>query len=118
MFAMGGAGGPFRCGTRPGQDPGESAGEQTLRIVCETTGSAGSTTAESANCIGFAASNIANVRVSLVDGSSENVAVQGGAFAYQANSAGALPVSIVGDDSSGTAVAQRTVALASGPEGN
>ena len=115
MFAGGGAGGPFRCGSKPGQDPGEPADQEVLRIVCETTGSAGSDSAESASCIGFADSAIATVRVNLADGSSREVNVQNGVFAYQADSSGTLPQTIIGNDSSGQAVAQRAVVLAVGP---
>lgn len=113
LFAMGAAGGPFRCGSQPGDDPGESADQQVLRVSCEASGSSGSTTPDSASCIGFANATIATVQVKLMNGSSASVPVTQGAFAFQADTPGTLPTAVVGESSSGQAVAQRDVVLGS-----
>lgn len=107
-------GGGFRCGTQVGQEGGEPADQQVLRVGCETSGSAGSTTADSASCIGFVGSNVAIVDAKLSDGSTQAMTLIDGAFAYAAGTSGKLPTAFTASDASGQVVGQQDVSLSSG----
>lgn len=106
----GGVGGPFRCGTQPGEEPGATAVQQ-LRVGCQTSGSVGSATASSVSCIGFVGSNVSAVNATLSDGSTQQMTLTDGAFAYAASSADKLPTTFTASDASGQTVSQRAVSL-------
>lgn len=114
-YAMGGLGGPFRCGMPLGAAPGAPDAADVVRLYCETSGDATSTTPTSASCIGFLSANAASVQVKLAGGSTQAVTVTNGAFAYQADTPGELPTAVVAYDSGGGVVAQKNVVLAQGP---
>jgi hypothetical protein len=112
--AGGAVGGMFRCGTQVGDEPGEPADQAVLRVGCETSGSAGSTAAESASCIGFVGPTVAAVVATLADGSTQSMSVAGGAFAYAASTNDKLPTAFVASDASGQTVGRQAVSLANG----
>jgi len=114
VAAGGGVGGEFRCGTQVGQEPGEPADQQVLRVGCQTSGSAGSTTADSASCIGFVGSNVATVSATLSDGSTQQMNLANGAFAYAASTSDKLPTGFTASDASGQTVGHQDVSLSSG----
>jgi hypothetical protein len=110
----GGAGAGFRCGGELGQEPGESADRQVLRVGCQTSGSAGSTTADSASCIGFVGSTVSSVNAMLSDGSTQSMTLTDGAFAYAASTSDKLPTGFTASDASGQTVGHQEVSLSSG----
>jgi len=118
LVQFGGAvGSPFRCGTPVGTDVGDPR-DNELRVVCQTSGGPGSSTADSAGCLGFVVgSNVASVAVKLSDGSTRSVTVKSGAFAYAASTADQLPAAFTASDASGQAVDQQAVSLAKGTTG-
>jgi hypothetical protein len=111
--AGGGIGAPFRCGGQIGQEAGEPADLQTLRVGCATSGTASETSADSASCIGFVGSNVATVTATLSDGSTQTMTLTDGAFAYAASTSGKLPTSFTAADAGGQ-LGRQDVTLASG----
>lgn len=118
LVQFGGAvGSPFRCGTAVGTGVGDPR-DNELRVVCQTSGAPGSSTADSAGCLGFVVgANVSSVAVKLNDGSMQPVTVKSGAFVYAASTADQLPAAFTASDASGQAVDQQSVSLAKGNTG-
>lgn len=112
VAALGSAGGAFRCGTRPGVEQGEPAAARTFRVGCGTSGSAKSTTADAASCIGFVGSSVVKVKARLTDGSTRVLPVTEGAFAYAGEGSDQLPASFSAFDASGQEVGHQAIVLA------
>lgn len=105
----GAVGGPFRCGGQVGQEAGEPADQQILRVGCETSGGADSTSADSVSCIGFVGSTVATVDAKLADGSTQSISVTDGAFAYSASTSDKLPTSFTASGANGQVVGQQSI---------
>ena len=115
VVAAGGAlGGQFRCGGQLGQEPGEPADLKILRVGCEMSGSAGTTTASSASCIGFVGSTVATVNATLADGSTQPISLTNGAFAYAATSGDTVPTGFTALDANGNTVGHQDVSASNG----
>jgi hypothetical protein len=110
----GAVGSGFRCGTAVGSGVGDPTDHSDLRVVCQTSGSSGATTADSAGCLGFVGMDVATVAVQLADGSSQKLAVTGGAFAYASDNPDKLPTSVAAYDGTGHALAHEDIVLGSG----
>lgn len=108
---QGEGGGPFRCGSAPGSEPGETAAQQVLNVACQTSGAAGSATADAGSCIGFVGENVASVNAKLAEGAIQPLTLTDGAFAYGSSVAGELPTSFVAYDASGQVVARQDIVL-------
>lgn len=114
LVQFGGAvGSDFRCGTQVGSDVGNPS-DSELRVACQTSGGSGSSTADSAGCVGFVGSNVATVNATLSDGSTQQMNLSDGAFAYAASTGGKLPTSFTASGASGQAVDHQAVSLSSG----
>lgn len=114
VAALGAAGGAFRCGTSPGVEQGEPAAQRTFRVGCETSGRAGSASADAGSCIGFVGPSVARVEATLVDGSTSTLPLTEGAFAYAGQSRDTLPVSFSAYSEGGQEVGHQDIVLASG----
>ena len=114
LVQLGGAiGSDFRCGTPVGSDVGNPNNTE-LRVVCQTSGGSASSTADAAGCLGFVASTVASVSATLGDGSTQQMNLTDGAFAYAASTSDELPTSFTAFDANGQAVGHEDVSLSSG----
>jgi hypothetical protein len=112
VAALGGVGSAFTCGTPPGVEQGEPAAVRIFRVGCETSGSAKSTSAKAASCIGFVAASVVKVEARLTDGSTRVLPVTQGAFAYAGKGSDQLPASFSAYDASGQEVGHQDIILA------
>ena len=109
LVAAGGhQGSPFRCGSAPAPASGP------LWVFDGIGGAADSTTADYASLVGLVTSSVTRVEAELVDGSTKDLALTSGAFAYASSSPNDLPRSIRAFDASGRLLAEKDIILTSG----
>jgi hypothetical protein len=99
-------GAPFRCGSTPAPEKG------SLWVFYGVGGAAGSSTAGYASLVGLVTPNVARVQADMVDGSTRELPLTEGAFAYASSSADNLPTSIRAFDDSGRLVGEKDIILA------